>query len=45
MFLVSSLFGIERIKLLSEPLDREILALKVAALAMIAGGIAALSLL
>lgn len=45
VFFVSSLFSMERIKLLNEPLERETLALKVAALAMIVGGIAALSLL
>jgi len=45
VFLVSSLFSTQRIKLLNEPLERETLALKAAALAMIVGGIAALSLL
>ena len=45
VFLVSSLFSIDRIKLLNEPLERDTLALKVVALAMIIGGITALSLL
>lgn len=45
VFLVSSLFSIDRIKLLNEPLERDTLALKVVALAMIIGGIATLSLL
>jgi len=45
VFLVSSLFSIEKIKLLNEPLERDTVALKVIALAMIVGGIATLSLL
>ena len=45
VFLVSSLFSMERIKLLAEPLERETLTLKLVALGMIVGGIAALSLL
>ena len=45
VFLVSSLFSIEKMKLLNEPLDRDTLVLKVIALAMIVGGISALSLL
>ena len=45
VFLVSSLFSIEKMKLLNEPLDRDTLVPKVIALAMIVGGIAALSLL
>lgn len=45
VFLVGSFFSIDRIKLLDEPLERETLALKVVALGMIVGGIAALSLL
>ena len=45
VFLVSSLFSIDKIKLLNEPLERETLVLKVIALAMIVGGIATLSLL
>jgi hypothetical protein len=43
--MISSLFSMERIKLLNEPLERETLSLKVVALVMIVGGIAALSLL
>jgi len=45
VFLVSSLFSIEKIKLLNEPLERDTIVLKVIALAMIVGGIATLSLL
>ena len=45
VFVVSSLFSIEKVKLLNEPLERETLVLKAIALAMIIGGIAALSLL
>ena len=45
VFMVSSLFSIDRIKLLNEPLERDTLSLKVIALVMIVGGIAALSLL
>jgi hypothetical protein len=45
VFMISSLFSMERIKLLNEPLERETLSLKVVALVMIVGGIAALSLL
>ena len=45
VFLVSSLFSIEKMKLLNEPLDRDTLVPKVIALAMIVGGIAALSML
>ena len=45
VFLMSSLFSIEKIKLLNEPLERDTLVLKVIALAMIVGGVAALSLL
>ena len=45
VFLMSSLFSIEKVKLLNEPLERDTLVLKVVALAMIVGGVAALSLL
>ena len=45
VFMVSSLFSTQRIRLLNEPLERETISLKLAALAMIVGGIAALSLL
>jgi len=45
VFMVSSFFSIERIQLLREPLQRDTLALKLVALAMIVGGIATLSLL
>ena len=45
VFLISSLFSTERIKLLNEPLRRDTLALKLVALAFIVGGITALSLL
>ncbi len=45
VFMVSSFFSIERIQLLREPLQRDTLALKLVALAMIVGGIAILSLL
>jgi len=45
VFMVSSIFSIERIQLLREPLQRDTLALKLIALAMIVGGIATLSLL
>ncbi len=45
VFLVSSFFSIEKVKLLNEPLERDTLLLKLIALAMIVGGIAALSLL
>ena len=45
VFLVSSLFSIEKMKLLNEPLDRDTLVPKVIALAMIVGGISALSML
>jgi|TARA_B100001971_G_scaffold86380_1_gene79851 drug/metabolite transporter (DMT)-like permease len=45
VFMVSTFFSIERIKLLNEPLERDTLALKVIALVMIVGGIATLSLL
>ena len=45
VFLVSSLFSTQRILLLNEPLEKGTLGLKVIALAMIVGGITALSLL
>ncbi|MQF94658.1 MAG: hypothetical protein FI731_03175 [SAR202 cluster bacterium] len=45
VFMVSSLFSTQRIRLLNEPLEGETISLKLAALAMIVGGIAALSLL
>jgi drug/metabolite transporter (DMT)-like permease len=45
VFMVSSFFSIERIQLLREPLQRDTVALKLIALAMIVGGIATLALL
>ena len=39
VFLISSLFSIQKIRILNEPLDRDTLVLKVVALAMIVGGI------
>ena len=45
VFLVSSLFSIPKIQLLNEQLEKDTLVLKLIALGMIVGGIAALSLL
>ena len=45
VFLISSLFSIQKIRILNEPLDRDTLVLKIVALAMIVGGIGILSIL
>ena len=45
VFLISSFFSVQKIRLLNEPLEMDTLVLKAIALAMIVGGISTLSLL